>query len=138
MTPARDRRPVLAALGVYAALVLILLIAPVSYADAVHAIDDVLRDGFGLTWFGSGWIEFAANVVVFVPLGLLLAILMDRPLRGVVVCIAISVVVELAQFLVPPRQASVRDVVANALGAVIGAGIAWSVARRRGRGTGKG
>ncbi len=134
MSPARNRRAVVAALGVYAALVLVVLIAPVSYADIVHAIDAVLRDGLGLSWFGSGWIEFVANVLLFVPLGLLLALLFDRPWVGVAACLAVSVAVEVAQFVVPPRQASLRDVIGNTIGALIGAGIAWLLARRRGRG----
>lgn len=138
MTPVRDRRLVLAGLGLYAAVVLVVVIAPVSYADVVHAIDDLLREGLGMTWFGSGWIEFAANVLLFVPLGLLLTLLFRRPWIGVVVSVAASVAVELAQLVVPSRQASLRDVVANALGAAIGAAIAWLLVRRRSRRSGRG
>lgn len=138
MTPVRDRRLVLAGLGLYAAVVLVVVIAPVSYADVVHAIDDLLREGLGMTWFGSGWIEFAANVLLFVPLGLLLTLLFRRPWIGVVVSLAASVAVELAQLVVPSRQASLRDVVANALGAAIGAAIAWLLVRRRSRRSGRG
>ena len=127
----RDRRLVLAALGGYVGLVLIVVIAPVSYADVVHAIDAALRDGLGVAWFGSGWIEFAANVLLFVPLGLLLTLLVDRVWIGVAVCVAASVAVELAQFVLPSRQASPRDVLANAVGAVLGAGLAWLIMRRR-------
>lgn len=129
------RRLVLAALGAYVGLVLVVVVAPVSYADVVHAIDSVLRDGLGVAWFGSGWIEFAANILLFVPLGLLLTLLVDRVWIGVAVCVAASVAVELAQFLLPSRQASPRDVIANAIGAGVGAAIAWLIVRRRrGRG----
>lgn len=121
----------LAALGGYVGLMLVVVIAPVSYADVVHAIDAVLREGLGVAWFGSGWIEFAANVLLFVPLGLLLTLLVDRAWIGVAVCVAASVVVELAQVVLPGRQASPRDVLANAVGAVLGAGLAWLIARRR-------
>jgi VanZ family protein len=46
----------------------------------------------------------------------------------------LSVSAELVQVLLPDRLPSLRDVVANASGAVIGAALAWlyTVSRRRG------
>lgn len=70
--------------------------------------------------------EAAANVVMFVPYGLLLA-LIARPGRrwlAVVVPALASVTIEVLQLsLLPDRVATVQDVAMNTLGAVIGVGV---------------
>lgn len=74
-------------------------------------------------WVNYGLIEFAANVVFFIPIGLLVALLL--PLKRWYVAIAIGVLtsctIELGQLLLlPARYASLGDIVANSLGAVLG------------------
>lgn len=119
------RRWVLWCLLAYVLAVAVVVLTPVSYAGIVHRISDVIRTGLGLDFFGSGWIEFAANVVMFLPLGFLLTLLFRHPWYGTVLAIVLSAGVEVAQIVIPDRQASLRDVISNSIGAVIGAFLAW-------------
>ena len=122
-------------LAVYAAVVALVLLTPVSYGGAVNALGHWIRFDLGITAFGSGWIEFAANILMFVPLGLLLTLLFTHPWRGVVLALVLSAGAELAQFVIPSRQPSLRDVLANVAGAGIGAAIAWLLVLRKRRST---
>lgn len=76
--------------------------------------------------------EFCANILLFLPLGMLIMALVSRVswLQTVAAAGLLSVVIELAQTLLrPDRTGDVRDVVANTLGAALGAALV--VARRR-------
>ncbi|MCR2764189.1 VanZ family protein [Microbacterium sp. zg.B48] len=131
---ARRTRPsralVLVSLAVYAALAAAILLAPFSVTGGLDAFSAWVRRDLQIAWFGSGWFEFAANVVLFVPLGLLLTLLFAHPWRGVMLALGVSAAAELAQFLIPSREPSLRDVLANVGGAALGAGLAWLVLRR--------
>ena len=127
------RRWVVIALGVYVLAVALVVLTPVSFSKIVGAVSDTLRDGLGLDFFGSGWIEFAANVMMFAPLGFLLSLLFRHAWWGVALALALSVAAELAQLVIPSRQAHLRDVLANVLGAALGAALAWLIVRRRER-----
>lgn len=48
-------------LVVYAVLVAVVVFTPVSYSGVVHRIARVVAVIPGMTFFGSGWIEFAAS-----------------------------------------------------------------------------
>ncbi len=69
-----------------------------------------------------GLVEWLANVVMFIPIGLLFAGSVAPRLRARAVPIAagLSILVELVQTLLPDRVASVYDVAANTLGALLG------------------
>lgn len=110
---------------VYALLAGAVLLAPVSYGEVVVAAGEGIRRWTGGASFGYGWVEFAANVALFVPLGALLTLLTRRPWHGAALALALSVAAELTQLAVPGRVASPRDVLANVLGATLGAGAAW-------------
>lgn len=74
-------------------------------------------------WRTIAWRPVIANVVLFVPLGALAAAVWWRRSRVVVWlgCVALSVTIEAAQYLVPTgRVANVADVLANATGALLG------------------
>jgi hypothetical protein len=102
------------------------------HAGVVHRIARAVAQVPGLGFFGSGWIEFIANVVMFTPLGFLLTLLFRRAAVGASVGVAVSVCIELVQIVIPDRHASVRDVISNGIGAAIGALVAWlAVLRRR-------
>lgn len=76
----------------------------------------------GLDRLSYPTVEMTANVVLFVPVAFLLAAAAPR-LSGVAVwltCTAGSLGVETVQMVLPGRQATVRDVVLNSLGAAIG------------------
>lgn len=128
-----SRRWVLVCLGVYAFACAIVVLTPVSYAKIVHAIAEWLESAGGITGFGSGWIEFAANILMFLPLGFLLTLLFRHPWYGVALALALSIAVELAQIVIPSRQPTLRDIAANTAGAAIGAALAWLVVLRRRR-----
>jgi glycopeptide antibiotics resistance protein len=75
------------------------------------------------TFVDYGFIEFSANVVFFVPVGFLLALLLPSRLQWFAILggAALSACVETAQGLfLPGRVSSVADVVANTIGAVLG------------------
>lgn len=120
-----------AGLALYAVFAAVVALAPVSYAGIVHGIARAVASVPGMGFFGSGWIEFAANIALFVPLGFLLTLVFRNPIIGPILGIAVSVAFELIQFVVPDRQPSVRDVISNALGAAIGALLAWLLVLRR-------
>ncbi|GAA1982609.1 hypothetical protein GCM10009777_15490 [Microbacterium pumilum] len=84
-------------------------------------------------WLTYDVIEFGANVLLFVPLGILLALAL-RSRRGWVmpIALAVTVLIESGQALfLAERTASIRDVIANSLGAGIGLALVLLVTRRR-------
>lgn len=127
----KSRRVVLFALVVYAMAALVLLLSPIGPGAIVEAVTRWTQEDLGLVVVRQGWIEFGANIVLFLPLGLLLALLFRPPWIGVVLAVALSVAAEAVQLVLPGRLASPRDILANALGAGIGAFIAWLIIRRR-------
>lgn len=87
-------------------------------------------------WITLATIEFASNVVMFVPIGFFGALVLARH-RWLVVpfAAAASGAIEIFQALrLPERVGSVGDVIANTLGTLIGFLLAWwlvTVLRRR-------
>jgi hypothetical protein len=121
------RRWAIAGLAVYAAAAAVILLAPVSYGGIIHAIANVLRGIPGMPAFGDGWVEFTANIALFVPMGFLLTLLFRHPWYGAILAVVVSAGVEIAQIVIPDRQPSLRDIVSNSIGAVIGAFLAWLI-----------
>lgn len=78
-----------------------------------------------------GVVEFTANVLLFAPLGMLLALAMPRHRVWVVpVALVVTGAIEAGQALfLDERTASLRDVVANTLGAACGLVIVLLVER---------
>ncbi|MDQ0372104.1 VanZ family protein [Cellulomonas humilata] len=77
--------------------------------------------------------EFAANIALFVPLGLLGALLLPRRRWWVVfvALVALSLGIELVQAVgLSYRQPSTRDVLGNSLGAAIGVGLSLALRRQ--------
>ncbi len=66
--------------------------------------------------------EFLANIVLFVPLGLLLVIAFSRAETWGVLLIgySVSATIELMQTVLPSRYPTLSDVLANTLGTAIG------------------
>jgi glycopeptide antibiotics resistance protein len=74
-------------------------------------------------WVTYAAIESASNVVMFVPIGALIAILVRRSLWWVsgVLGLLASVCIELSQLIfLPARYASLGDIAANTSGALLG------------------
>jgi len=93
--------------------------------DGQLALKDFLRQAYthGLpTWITFGKIEFGANVVMFMPIGLFGALALARA-RWLIVPLALaaSITIEVIQATrLADRVGSPRDVVANGLGALLG------------------
>lgn len=73
-------------------------------------------------WLTYSVIEFSANVVLFVPLGAILSLALPSRRKWVVpIALAVTILIEVGQaLLLTQRTPSVRDVIANTLGAAIG------------------
>lgn len=87
-------------------------------------------------WFDYSLIESGANVLLFIPFGILVAAFL--PLRRAWLALPIGILastsIELGQELFrPERVATPRDVLANALGAAIGTAIVYAQALHRAR-----
>jgi hypothetical protein len=105
-----------------------------------HAADDSVDIGHELlaaiglggvvSW---GAVEFLLNVALFVPLSFLGAVAIPRirRLQWVGIGLLFSLTIEFTQLLVfPDRSATVWDVIANTLGALLGALLAVRLRRR--------
>ncbi|WP_051275033.1 VanZ family protein [Cellulomonas sp. URHD0024] len=139
------RRAVVVTLVLYLGLVarITLWPAPSSSGLFFDLVDDIL------TWFlragvplSFSQLEASANVVMFVPFGVLVGLLVRRRWLVVVLGLCLSAAIELTQLLFfPTRVPSIRDVVMNTLGATIGLlGLqaARSINARRRAGTAEG
>ncbi|WP_292883860.1 MULTISPECIES: VanZ family protein [unclassified Microbacterium] len=80
-------------------------------------------------------LEFSANIVLFAPLGVLLALAWPRASAGALIAVggASSVAIELAQLAIPGRFSTLSDVIANTLGTAIGVLVIRTLGRRRRR-----
>jgi glycopeptide antibiotics resistance protein len=127
----------------FVAALLVLTISPQPLQDRFPVLlDDVLgfaRHTLGWTWLGFTALERIANVLVFIPVGVLAAVLI--PLRrwplALLVGPALSAAIEIVQGLaLSHRSATLSDFALNSLGATIGAAITLGVrALRRPRQT---
>jgi hypothetical protein len=73
-------------------------------------------------WFSFGKVEFTANVLMFVPIGMFGALaLPSRRWRIVPAAFVASAAIEIAQAVsLPDRVGTPRDVISNSLGAMLG------------------
>ncbi len=105
------------------------------FSDALELLIAQLQ-GDGLSFLSYATVEIAANVLLFVPLGILLAVLFGPGARWLAfgACVAVSAFIEFAQaVLLPDRTAAVSDLLANVAGAAIGVLIVAIVSAVRGR-----
>lgn len=90
-------------------------------------------------WLDYHFLEFSANVVLFIPVGLFIVILAGagRWWLGILAGLVASCAIEGAQLMfLPSRFATVDDVVANTVGAAIGtllAAVTLAIAHARER-----
>lgn len=83
-------------------------------------------------WLDYAVIEFSANIALFVPVGLLVVVLVGARHWGLgpMIGAGISCSIELGQLLfLPGRFATINDVIANTLGALLGTAVAIVVLR---------
>ena len=99
----------------------------------LHVLSALQRAG-APGWFDYNLIESAANVVMFVPLGFLTALLLPSGWRWLTPAgaLLLSVAIEWCQqAFLPGRHASLQDVWVNTLGAAIGTVLAYAWLERR-------
>lgn len=129
--PAKSRaRELIAGLALvsYGSIVLMATLWPTpldrGYEASIQKFLEVLHRNGIPEWFGYNKLEFSANVLMFVPLGLLITMLLPTKLwwLALLICPALSVAIELTQAtLLTARFATVTDVIANSTGTLIGA-----------------
>ena len=120
----REFRPwVLAGLLAWLAALLFMTIRPGAAQDRLNLLP--------LVFYEPGAVRDAVlNVFVFLPLGILLATLGWRLIASLGVGFAVSLTIEITQYLTNlGRTADVNDVITNAAGAVLGWLLATVVAR---------
>jgi glycopeptide antibiotics resistance protein len=125
VTDRRARRVIVCAAAVYllgvARMTLWPDFASPDQLDALRSLVAWLNaHGVPVTYDG---VEVAANVVMFVPFGVLGGLLVGRRHRGAVIGVgcAVSAAIETSQLLfLPTRVATVQDVVLNTTGAAVG------------------
>ena len=130
------RRILFILIAVYAVGLAVVAFWPVPVDRGIHGV--LLRliavlDTHGLPFVSYAMVEFTANVVLFLPLGLLLAAATRRGSRllALAFCIAASLAIELGQAVfLPERFASPLDLLANSLGAAIGVAVVAGTEKR--------
>ena len=93
------------------------------YGAAVEKFLAVLhRNGIPF-WFGYNKLEFSANILMFVPLSFLIALVLPTKTwwLSLIICPTFSIGIELTQAVaLSARFATLIDVIANSIGALIG------------------
>ncbi|WP_295032323.1 VanZ family protein [uncultured Microbacterium sp.] len=123
----------------YAIWILLLTLLPPEEAGRVTGIVAVIAR-VAASWgapFDAVYavLEFSANIVLFAPLGVLLALAWPRASAGALIAVggASSVAIELAQLAIPGRFSTLSDVIANTLGTAVGVLVIRTLGRRRRR-----
>ncbi len=95
---------------------------------------------FPLTdWVSYSFLEFWANVAMFVPVGLFFVLLLGRRRwwLAIVLGVLLTCAIEFVQMFLPDRVSDPRDILANSVGALVGVVVAvivtWPAAMRRAR-----
>lgn len=125
------------ALALYIGVLALIVLWPVPVdRPASGLLDGVLgalhRHGVP-PWINYGLVEATANVLLFLPFGLLAGLLLPRHRRWLAAAAAVllSSGIELAQSgFLPERFGTVQDVLANTAGAVLGTAISLLPRRR--------
>ncbi len=122
-------RLLFAATGLALCLAVVLLVAlsptPVDqgYESAIERILTILHRNGVPRWFGYRWLEFAANIAMFLPVGYFLSLIFPPRFLWTAIPLlpALSFTLETAQFLMlPARFATFNDVIANSVGGWVG------------------
>ena len=76
-------------------------------------------------WLTNDPVEFLANILLFVPVGVLVLLMLGRRWWwvGILVGLVLTLGIETAQQVMPARVSDPRDLVANTLGAALGAAL---------------
>lgn len=121
-----DRRPLGLVAAAYAAVALWVTVGPAPWRTAGNQLEGGILNPDAwtaqVTWTTGYLAEIAFNVALFIPVGVLAALLLPRrawPL-AFVAGFAFTTVIELIQVPEPDRISDPRDLVMNTAGAVLG------------------
>ena len=121
-----DRRPLGLVAAAYAAVVLWVTVGPAPWRSATQQIDGGILNPdawtSSITWTTGYLAEMVFNIALFVPVGMLAALLIRRrrwPL-ALIAGFAFTTTIELTQLLASDRISDPRDLVMNTAGAVVG------------------
>lgn len=120
------------ALGIYAAALLVIAVWPVPVDSGAGPMLRAITKAVPALTYAR--MEFGANILLFVPYGILLTLILTRSHLVVPIALVTTVAIESAQALMLDRRTpSVLDVVANTTGACIGLLLiaAWQWHRRK-------
>lgn len=126
-------------LVMFALMLAYTVLSPSADNEALGLLQRFTRfvSGFGAPyWLVFHITEFTANIVLFVPVGVLIPLALGRVDNRVLsltilVGVLLSITIELAQFFIPGRVSSVFDVLANTLGTLVGVVCVAVVAKKR-------
>ena len=134
------RHPVLAPLTVgYLAIVGWITLGPQPLDDRgvglLRAVLGILARHDLTSWITYDVVESAANVAMFVPIGLLFLLLLGRTSwwLALLAGVALTCAIEFTQLFLPGRYSDPRDIVMNSLGALVGIGIGLLLTLATGR-----
>ena len=88
----------------------------------IFRILGVLQQVEWLSWLSYNMVEFIANALMFLPIGLFFLLLFGRRLWWLAMLLGagLSCAIEFAQLFLPGRVSDPRDLVANSAGALLG------------------
>ena len=121
-----DRRPLGLVAAAYAAVVLWVTVGPAPWSTATHQIEGGILNPAAwtspVTWTTGYLAEMVFNIALFVPVGMLAALLIPRRrwAFALVTGFAFTTVIELVQLFASDRISDPRDLVMNTAGAVVG------------------
>lgn len=130
--------PFAALLAMYIGVITVFTLGPTPWRTRPTLTDhDVLSPSTWLdpdTWVRVGSPEFIANILLFLPLGLLMRLAVPRVtwLAPAVFSAGLSVAIEVLQ-MATPRVSDPRDIVANTAGALLGVVLASVILAARAR-----
>ncbi|WP_285113421.1 VanZ family protein [Leifsonia sp. fls2-241-R2A-40a] len=86
-----------------------------------------------LAWVNYSVVEFTANILLFVPMGVLFTVLLGRWRWWLALGVGVvaTLVIEFTQLFLPARVSDWRDLLANTLGTLIGIAIVFALPRSR-------
>lgn len=130
LTPSSTPRVLL---GVYGVALAVIALWPQRVDDGAGPLLDSLSQWIPILTYDR--IEFAANILLFVPLGVLLALILRSRYLVVPISLIATVTIESLQaLLIDTRTPSVLDIIANLTGACVGLAVValggWLRARR--------
>lgn len=114
-----------------------IVFAPGEDASKVTGVVDWVAARLGASGFNEAHaytvLEFLANIALFVPFGMLMALVFVRLPWWLITTLgcATSITIELIQLALPTRYSTLSDVIANTAGAAAGALLIYFVRRAR-------